>query len=217
MRHRIANRPPPSFEELLSRARDLPEGHRGNILDGALYVADPLSPACAHALAELSADLVAGSPLGDPVPDGWSFLNNVELAVEPETLLCADVAGWRMAQAQLAAAGSPVRIAPTWVCEVIGGGTRAFTLTAKRRAYAQMGVAYLWIIDPEAQVLEIFQNHRGKWLLIEALSDETNVVAAPFDAFHFDAVDLWIPGNGPASQAKSPPSKREGAASRKRI
>src|SRR5262245_66114599 len=114
MRYRNSSRPQPSFEELLSRARDLPEGHRGNILDGALHVAEPPPPARAHALAELSAALVAGSPLGDPVPDGWSFLTNVELAVEPETLLCTDVAGWRMPQGQLAAAGSPVRVIPEW-------------------------------------------------------------------------------------------------------
>jgi Uma2 family endonuclease len=215
MRNRNSSRPQPSFEELLSRARDLPEGHRGNILDGALHVAEAPSPARAHALAELSAALVAGSPLGDPVPDGWSFLSNVELAIEPDSLLSADVAGWRMGQGELATAGSPVRLAPAWVCEVIGGGTRAFTLTAKRRRYAEYGVEHLWIVDPEAQVLEVFHNHRGKWLLTEALSEESNVLAAPFGEFHFDVGDLWIP-NGPASQAKAPASRRDGPASRRR-
>jgi hypothetical protein len=214
MRHR-SQRPLPSFEDLLARARDLPGGHRGNILEGALYVSEPPSPGRAHALAELSADLVAGSPLGDPVPAGWSFLGNVELSLEPESLLSADVAGWRMDQSQMAAAGSPVRVAPAWVCEVLGGGTRTFTLTAKRRYYAQVGVQHLWVIDPEAQVLEVFQNQRGKWLLVEVLSDESSVVAPPFDEFHFDVADLWIPGNGPSSQGK-PASRRDGPASRRR-
>src|SRR6266478_3290515 len=75
--HAHHHRPPiqPTFDELLARVRDLPEGYRGQILDGAVHVCEPPCAARAHTLGELSATLVAGSPLGDPVPAAWTFLS----------------------------------------------------------------------------------------------------------------------------------------------
>ena len=183
---------PPSFEELLAKVRDLPEGHRGSIFDGAIHVAEPPSAARAHTLGEISATLFAGSPLGDPVPEGYTFLDDVELAFGDDGLLVADIAGWKLPHERVAAAASPLRIAPVWVCEVLGGSTRGFTLTAKRRAYAHLGVQWLWVADPDAHVLEVFQNQRGKWLLTETYSEEPNIAPAPFEGAHFDASDLWV-------------------------
>ncbi len=156
--HRPAS---PTFDELLSKVRELPSGYEGHILEGTMHITDPPSIARAHTLAEISAMVVAGSPLGDPVPEAWSFLSDVEIAVGLEGLVTADVAGWRLGRDELASATTPVRLVPAWVCEVLGGGSRAFTLTAKRRAYAELGVSHLWIADPEAQVLEVFENYRG--------------------------------------------------------
>src|SRR5262249_52463442 len=162
------------------RARDLPEGWEGHILDGAVHATEPPSAARAHTLAEISAMLVAGSPLGDPVPDGWSFLFHAEIAIRDEGFVTADAAGLPVGRSGLAGAGTPVRLVPAWTCEVLGGAARGFTLTAKRRAWAEIGVGHLWIADPDAHVLEVYQNHRGKWLLLSTLSDEDGTCVAPF-------------------------------------
>lgn len=210
MRHNHMSRRPvqPTFDELLSRVRELPEGYEGHILEGAMYVTEPSSVARAHTLAEISAMVVAGSSLGDPVPDAWAFLSDVELAIGEEGRVVVDVAGWRLGRDELAGATTPVRLVPAWVCEVLGGGSRAFTLTAKRRAYAELGVSHLWIADPEAQVLEVFQNHRGKWLLCAALSEEPRASVPPFEELHFDASELWIPTPSPRVTPPSSASKR---------
>src|SRR3954464_2561325 len=145
--HSSHRRIQPTFDELVSRVRDLPKGYEGHILEGAMFVTDPPSVARAHTLAEISAMVVAGSSLGDPVPDTWAFLCDVEIAIGAEGIVTADVAGWRVGSNELASAVTPVRLVPEWVCEVLGGGSRAFTLTAKRRAYAELGVSHLWIAD----------------------------------------------------------------------
>lgn len=137
--------------------------------------------------------LVAGSPLGDPAPAEWTFLSHAEIAVGGEGLLTADIAGFHLSREALAKEATPIRVTPAWVCEVLGGGSRSFTRTTKRRAYGELGVAYLWIADPDARVLEVFQNQRGKWLLVTALSEETRISAPPFEDLHFDASDLWLP------------------------
>ena len=206
MRHNHTSHRPaqPTFDELLSKVRELPSGYEGHILEGTMHITDPPSIARAHTLAEISAMVVAGSPLGDPVPEAWSFLSDVEIAVGQEGLVTADVAGWRLGRDELASATTPVRLVPAWVCEVLGGGSRAFTLTAKRRAYAELGVSHLWIADPEAQVLEVFENYRGKWLLCSSLSEEARVSVSPFEDLHFDAAELWIPV--PSHRPAPPPS-----------
>src|SRR4051812_3072811 len=162
----------PTFEELLSKVRDLPQGYRGQILDGELVVTDPPSPPRAHAMAEITAMFFAGSTLGDPVPEAWSFLANVEISAGSEGLLSCDVAGWHLTRQALAGTCSPIRVAPEWVCEVLGGSQRRFALSDKRRALAEMGVEHLWLADPDARVLDVFKNVKGKWLLLQSLTDE---------------------------------------------
>jgi Uma2 family endonuclease len=190
MRHKNAQ---PTFDELLGQVRDLPEGYRGQILDGVFSVSPPPTAARAHTVAEISAMLVAGSPLGDPVPEAWAFQTNAEIAVGNEGILVADVAGFRLDLSDLAHAATPLRVAPAWVCEVLCDRTRHFALTAKRRAYAELGVAHLWIADPEAQVLDVFVNQRGKWLLLRSISDEAMTEVPPFEGLRFDAGELWLP------------------------
>lgn len=200
-----------TFETLLGRLRDLPQGHRGSILDGELWVTEPATGCRAHTLAEIWAMLLAGPSLGDPVPEGWSFLAAPELRVEPEGLLVADLAGWRLPAGEVA--GGPPSHAPPWVCEVLPpmhSPARVFVLTAKRDAYAGMGVEHLWVVDPEAEVLEVFHNDRGHWTLLQALSQEAEVAAMPFGGMRFDARELWVVPSDPlGSPRRGPSSKRK--------
>src|SRR5437762_1688710 len=69
----------PEYDELVELVRDLPRGRVGQIVNGKLHVSKTCEPAHAHTLAELSAALLAGSSIGDPVPAGWTFLTEVEL------------------------------------------------------------------------------------------------------------------------------------------
>jgi hypothetical protein len=193
----------PSFEELLGKVRDLPEGVRGEILDSTIVISDAPSGARAHTIGEISAMVMAGSPLGDPVPESWSFLASVEVSAGNEGLLTCDVAGWHLTRQGLAATCSPIRSAPAWVCEVLGGRARRFSLSAKRRAFAEMGVEHLWLADPEARVLDVFRNDRSRWLLVASLTEEQNIAAPPFETLRFDVADLWTPVD-----AKPPPSSR---------
>ena len=193
------SRPPePGFDELVGLVRDLPHGRTGQIVNCKLHLSPACQPAHAHTLAELSATLLAGSPLGDPVPVGWTFLSEVELALPRETLVVADIAGWRAPHERIVALPSPIGLVPEWVCEVLDPSTRTLDLTAKREAYALSGIRYLWILDPTARVLEAFENHRGRWLLSLAVSED-EIAAPPFVELRFDVGDLWMPEPHPRS------------------
>src|SRR6478735_6028890 len=127
MRHNHAShrQVQPTFDELLAKVRDLPDGFEGHILDGTVHITEPPSVARAHTIAEISAMVVAGSALGDPVPDAWTFLANVEVAIGVEGLVTVDVAGWRVGRDELASAATPVHLVPAWICDVLGAGSRS--------------------------------------------------------------------------------------------
>jgi hypothetical protein len=182
----------PGFDELVALIRDLPQGRIGQIINCKLHLSHTCQAAHAHTLAELSATLLAGSPLGDPVPSGWTFLSEVELALPRETLVVADIAGWRAPHERIVSLPSPIGLVPEWVCEVLDPGTRTIDLTSKREAYALAGVRQLWVLDPTARVLEAFENVRGHWLLSIAVSED-ELAVPPFNDLHFDVGDLWMP------------------------
>src|SRR4051794_4803552 len=179
MKARSSLRAEPEYDDLVALVRDLPRGRVGQIVNGKLHVSTTCEPAHAHTLAELSATLLAGSPLGDPVPAGWTFLTEVELLLPGDTLVTADIAGWRVPHERIAALPTPMALVPQWICEVLDPGTRCLDLTSKRHAYALSGVQNLWIVDPQARVLEVFENARGRWVLVAAVSED-EVAAAPF-------------------------------------
>ena len=192
MRGHPSRPPEPGFDELVGLMRDLPQGRTGQIVNCKLHLSHTCDPAHAHTMAELSATLLAGSPLGDPVPAGWTFLTEVELALPRETLVIADIAGWRAPHERIVALPSPIGMVPEWVCEVLDPGTRTLDLTSKRHAYAIAGVKNLWILDPTARVLEAYENLRGRWLLSLAVSED-EISAPPFGELRFDVGDLWMP------------------------
>jgi Uma2 family endonuclease len=119
-------------------------------------------------------------------------LSEVELAFPRETLVVADIAGWRAPHERIVALPSPIGLVPDWICEVLDPSTRTLDLTSKREAYAMVGVQNLWILDPTARVLEAYENHRGRWLLSLAVSED-EVAAPPFMELRFDVGDLWMP------------------------
>jgi len=197
----------PAYDELVELARDLPRGRTGQIIQGKLHVSAACGPAHTHTLGELSATLLAGSPLGDPVPSGWTFLTDVELSLPEETLVVADIAGWRVARSRIAGLPTPIGLIPQWICEVLDPSTLALDLTHKRHAYAQAGVESLWMVDPMARVLEVFANDGGRWILTLAVSED-EVAPPPFKRLRFDVSDLWLPLSPRASQLPPPLSQK---------
>jgi Uma2 family endonuclease len=58
--------------------------------------------------------------------------------------------------------------------------------------YAREGVPYLWLIDPDARTLEVYQlQDDGHWLLLETLKEDDGVNQPPFEAINFSLGSLW--------------------------
>jgi Uma2 family endonuclease len=58
---------------------------------------------------------------------------------------------------------------------------------------ARFGVAFAWLIDPQARALEAQALDAGAWREIGRFSGTERVAVAPFDAVTINLADLWAP------------------------
>ena len=61
-----------------------------------------------------------------------------------------------------------------------------------RRPYAQVGVPYLWVVDPDAKLLTARRLEGGSWVELGVWADETSARIPPFDAVELDVSEWWV-------------------------
>jgi len=175
----------------------LPMGWVGEIVDEELVA----SPRPAHGQAR--AAFMLGVELGerlDPRRGGsgrWCFLRAPELRLGRDVLV-PDLAGWR--RDRFFDAPTPeepfLTLAPDWLCEVLAPSTAALDRTRKLPAYARAGVSHVWLVDPSAHTLEVFQRVKRGWLLVDSYEGEAIVRAEPFSGLALELTSLWLPSEG---------------------
>jgi len=181
---------PSLYEQLES----LPEGLTGQIIDGQLH-AHP-RPNAPHGLAasSLGYELIGPFQRGRGGPGGWWIIDEPELHFLRDTEVhVPDLAGWRQERMPLLPDGHRYSVVPDWVCEVLSKSTASLDREVKMPIYAKFGVAYAWLIDPEAHTLEAYALEGGVWREIGRFADTDRVSVVPFDAVTIDLGDLWAP------------------------
>ena len=149
-------------------------------------------PVAGHAGAQnnLSATLTPGYHWGRGGPGGWRFLSEPELHLGAHVLV-PDLAGWRVERMPREPRKAQITIPPDWLCEILSDGTEKYDRGAKRAIYAEAGIPFLWLLDPRARLLEVFQLTAGHWLLAATFSNDQEVRALPFEATPFPLTQLW--------------------------
>lgn len=184
--HAPTVRRPATYQDVL----DAPATMVAELIEGALHLHPRPAPRHARSRSSLGGKLMSPFDFGDGGPGGWWILDERELHLRADALV-PDLAGWRRERMPALPETAWFELAPDWVCEILGSGTRTLDLTDKRRLYAAAGVAFLWFVDPLARTLEAFALRDGAWVLIAALKDDEEVRVAPFDAIAFPLSVLW--------------------------
>jgi Uma2 family endonuclease len=171
---------------------DLPEHVIGEIIHGQL-ITQP-RPAPKHALASSGIGMKFGDPyqFGRGGPGGWWILDEPELHLGPNVLV-PDLAGWRRERLPALPDEAFFSLAPDWVCEVLSPGTARIDRAVKMPLYAAEQVNWLWLIDPDLRILEVYSLSEGHWLLEATYKDDDQVRAAPFAEVILRLDDLWVP------------------------
>jgi len=177
----------PTYDDILA----LPEHLVGEILLGALYTHP--RPAPKHARAYSALGYLIGGPYdgGLDGPGGWWIIDEPELHLGSD-ILVPDLAGWRRERLPSLPEASWFELAPDWVCEILSPSTAATDRAVKMPIYAREQVPFLWLIDPDARTLEVYERQgNGHWLLLETLSEDADVSQPPFEATQFSLGGLW--------------------------
>jgi Uma2 family endonuclease len=172
--------------------REVPEHFVAEMFDGDLYASPRPATPHSRAASVLAAALISPFDQGRNGPGGWLFLYEPELHFDNDVLV-PDIAAWRRARLPALPAAAYLTLAPDWVCEVLSPSTERLDRGEKLRVYARERVAYVWLIDPSQQALEVLAlDQRAQWAKRSAFEGRANVRAAPFDAIELELGALWI-------------------------
>lgn len=186
---KIKRQAPPSVPATLEDLLAIPEEERQHeLIDGTIYPTKQAASA-EHGAAQwaLSAWLGPhGRRPGGRHPGGWWFVTEVEVYFDAQNTFKPDVAGWRRERVPERPSGTPIRISPDWVCEILSTN-RAHDLIRKKRIYHRYQVKHYWIIDPVERALEVL-----RWMPDGYLSVQTGVFSETLYAEPFEAIPLFV-------------------------
>ena len=160
------------------------------IVDGEL-ITHP-RPSALHARVTSRLGMEVGNPFdrGRGGPGGWIVLDEPELHLGGDVLV-PDLAGWRRERMPELPDSPAFDLAPDWVCEVLSPSTRSLDRVGKMDVYGREEVSHVWLIDPEARLLEVFRLSAGQWLRINSWTGDAAVRAEPFEAIELSLSSLW--------------------------
>ena len=171
----------------------VPDGIYAELLAGEI-VAQP-APRPRHLNPQGAIRRFIGGPFNDDDgfggPGGWWIFIEIEIRLQNEVVR-PDLAGWR--RERLADPDQrPIDVVPDWICEVLSPSTAARDRVYKRRLYAKQGVAFYWIVDPDARTLEALELREGAWTDAGTFDETSTARVRPFEAVDLPVGRLFLP------------------------
>jgi Uma2 family endonuclease len=182
-----------TYEDLYN----IPENMTGEIINGELIVHP--RPSRKHTYAASALDKEIGPPYQfgrGGGPGGWIIIVEPEIRLGEHTMV-PDLAGWKKERFPVEEDHNSISAAPDWVCEVISPSTLRTDKVEKMPIYAQFGIEHLWLIDPIAMTLDVFELGGDKWVLLGSFAQNDKARAAPFQEVEINLEDLWLTGPAP--------------------
>lgn len=178
--------------EVVDAWRSAPENVVAEVIDGELSTLPRPAPRHASAASIVDQSLSPAFRWGRGGPGGWIILPEPELSLgaRPD-LVVPDLAGWRRERLPTMPDTATIDVVPDWVCEVRSPSTQRHDRFKKMPMYLHHGVGHAWMVDPEAQGIEVFRRTAEGWLLVLSASGEAVVRAEPFDAIELELASLW--------------------------
>lgn len=190
-----------TYDDLLALGEDV----RAEIIGGVILVhGEPLgstpqaapAPLPRHAKPQGVLRRSIGGPFDDDDghggPGGWWIFLEVDVALGGGDVVRPDLSGWRRDRLPEPDV-RPITTRPDWVCEVLSPSTVRLDRVVKRRLYAEAGIPFYWMVDPEARTLEALELHDGRWLDLGSWADGESARIAPFVEIQLDVGRLFLP------------------------
>jgi Uma2 family endonuclease len=182
-----------SFDELYVAIQALPEGLTGEILEPGT-IRTMSRPGSAHGFASRRALRALGDVDQSDRGRGWWLEVEREIRFPLDRLVVPDVAGWRVDAPGTPGfiTENPVLRLPDFACEILSVSTARDDRRVKLPLFAASGVAHVWLIDPSARLVEVYETRAQAPTLIATAKDDDVVVLVPFGV-EVRVGDLWMP------------------------
>jgi Uma2 family endonuclease len=172
----------------------IPEGERFHeLIDGSL--SQKAAPSGEHGAAQAGVARGIGSPFhrkgGGGGPGGWWIATEVEILLESGEIVRPDVLGWKRERCPEKPTGTPVKLRPDWVCEILSPGNASDDTVKKLRLYQRSMVPHYWIIDPRDSTLTVMRWSADGYITLMRAERTENVRAEPFQAVELAVATLF--------------------------
>ena len=167
------------------------DGLRREIIDGELFVTP--SPVRRHQAVALELAIALGTHAkehgGDVYPAPMDIFFSDTNVLEPDLLY---VGPGRLDGTD----DAKVVVVPDLVVEISSPGTRRRDLTLKRDLYERYGVAEYWFVDLEAERLEVYRLHDGRYDRPDILGPADGLTSPLLPGFAFELSAILGSGGG---------------------
>jgi len=177
---------PATYEDLVA----LPDLYVAEIVGGELYASRPLAPLPNVARTLLLSMIGRAYGFGQGGPGGWWILILPELHFGSDVVV-PDLAGWQRSRVPRIPDVDYFSVVPDWVCEVLSPPTVALDRAKKLPVYAREGVEHAWVLNVDAQTLELLRLEDGHWSLHGVHGGDEVVRVEPFAEIGLELRRLW--------------------------
>lgn len=122
---------------------------------------------------------------------GWWILTEVELSLETADIVRPDIAGWRREHCPERPTGTPVRVRPDWICEVVSPSNATDDTVKKLRLYHRVAIPHYWVVDPRDATLTVMRWSADGYVTLLRAERAERVRAEPFQAIELAVGTLF--------------------------
>jgi len=166
----------------------IPEGERFHELIGGELV-PKAAPSGEHGSAQAGVVIAIGAPFhrsaGRGGPGGWWIATEVEVLLETEEIVRPDILGWRRERCPDRPTGTPIKLRPDWICEIISPKHATDDTVKKLRLYPRVGIPHYWLADPRDATLTVMRWSSDGYITVMSAERGEIVRAEPFEAIEF--------------------------------
>lgn len=131
-------------------------------------------------------------------PGGWWIATEVEVLLDDSEIARPDVLGWRRERCPELPIGTPVKVRPDWVCEVISPSNANHDTVKKLRLYHRSGISHYWLIDPRDTTLTVMRWSSDGYVTVMRAERGEVVRPEPFQQIELSVGTLF--GDDPPDQ-----------------
>lgn len=194
-----ADSPPVRRHATYADVEAAPPDLTAELIEGELFLMP--RPRIRHGVTHTAIVRDVGVAFGMPTPHlspgGWHILLEPELHLGPPAdpkalVLVPDVAGWRRTRMPEPPDTAAIELPPDWTCEILSPGTERHDRFRKMDRYAHAGVGWVWLVDPVAHAIEVYQLDGATYRFLGGALAESTARLAPFEAVELDLTQWWI-------------------------